>query len=200
MKKSSEGIIFIVDISGYSKFVKEIDNEIGAEVISDLLHTIIKSNYLSFRISEIEGDAVLFYKLDHIYPISKILLQFEIMLTEFNKKIDYYKNLYHNVADLSLKLVVHYGTIGKFSTDGFNKLFGNTLVEAHRLLKNSIPYRTYTLITNAYQEKLNQLELDSGKNIDSQQHYDQYDIGKLHYSFYPFKNSKYRIENTLAIA
>ncbi|WP_437373562.1 DUF2652 domain-containing protein [Maribacter litoralis] len=200
MKKSSEGIIFIVDISGYSKFVKEIDNEIGAIVISDLLHTIIKANYLSFRISEIEGDAILFYKLDHIYPVGKILLQFEVMLKAFNKRINYYKDLYHYVNTLSLKLVVHYGTIGKFSINGFNKLFGKTLVEAHRLLKNSIPYKTYTLITKTYQEKLKQLELDSSKYIDTVQHYDQYDIGKLHYSFYPFKDSKYKIENTLAIA
>lgn len=200
MKKSSEGIIFIVDISGYSKFVREIDNEIGAEVISDLLHTIIRSNYLSFRISEIEGDAILFYKLDHIYPISKILLQFEAMLKAFNRKIDYYKDLYHNVSSLSLKLVVHYGTIGQFSTDGFNKLFGNTLVEAHRLLKNSIPYKTYTLITKAYHEKLEQLESNTGKHINAIQHYDHYDIGNLYYSFFPYKSYNYRIKNTLAIA
>lgn len=200
MKKSSEGIILIVDISGYSKFVKEIDNEIGAEVISDLLHTIIKSNYLSFRISEIEGDAILFYKLDHIYPINKILQQFEVMLKAFNKKIDYYKNLYHNVTQLSLKLVVHYGTIGKFSIDGFNKLFGNTLIEAHRLLKNSIPYRTYALITKAYHEKLEELELNTGMHLNTMQYHDRYDIGNLYYSFYPYKNSTYRIKNTLAIA
>tara|TARA_R110000744_G_scaffold292190_1_gene402760 strand:+ start:8206 stop:8808 length:603 start_codon:yes stop_codon:yes gene_type:complete len=200
MKKSSEGIIFIVDISGYSKFVKEIDNEIGIEVISDLLHTIIKANYLSFRISEIEGDAILFYKLDHIYPIRKILLQFEVMLKEFNKKIDYYKNLYHNVTSLSLKLVVHYGTIGKFSIEGFNKLFGNTLVEAHRLLKNSIPYKTYTLITKTYQEKLEQLEVDTSKYLNAVQHFDHYDIGKLYYSFFPYKTSEFQIKNTLAIA
>ena len=200
MKKSSEGIIFIVDISGYSKFVKEIDNEIGAEVISDLLHTIIKANYLSFRISEIEGDAILFYKLDHIYPVSKILLQFEVMLKEFNKRIDYYKDLYHNVTTLSLKLVVHYGTIGKFSTDGFNKLFGKTLVEAHRLLKNSIPYKTYALITRAYHEKLEQLGSCTSKHLNAIQHFDQYDIGNLYYSFFPSKTSTYRIKNTLAVA
>lgn len=199
MKKSSEGIIFIVDISGYSRFVQEIENEIGAEVISDLLHTIIKSNYLSFRISEIEGDAVLFYKLKHIYPIKKILLQFEAMLSAFNKKIEYYKDLYHNVSSLSLKLVVHYGTIGKFSIDGFHKLFGNTLVEAHRLLKNSIPSKTYALITKAYYEKLETLGLQSKKQITGQQQYDRYDVGNLHYYFYPYPSKSYQF-NTLAIA
>ena len=200
MKKSTEGMIYIVDISGYSKFVKEIDNDIGAEVISDLLHTIIKSNYLSFRISEIEGDAILFYRLDHIYPIERILLQFEVMLKEFNKKLDYYKDLYHNVTSLSLKLVVHYGTIGNFTVDGFNKLFGNTLVEAHRLLKNSVPYKTYVLFTKAYHEKLEKLNLNPGQEKYATKHHDHYDIGSLYYSFFAYKSDAYRIKNTLAVA
>jgi len=200
MKKSSEGIIFIVDISGYAKFVKEIENEIGVEVISNLLHTIIKSNYLSFGISEIEGDAILFYKLNNIYPVKKILLQFEAMLTAFNKKIDYYKDLYHNVTTLSLKLVVHYGTIGKFSIDGFNKLFGNTIVEAHRLLKNSIPSKTYVLITKAYFEKLEELGLYPGLYVNAKQHHDHYDIGNLDYSFFLYTPPNYQIKNMLEIA
>jgi len=57
-----KGTILIVDISGYTHFVKEADHAAGAQVISSLLSSIITNNTLGFHISEIEGDAILFYK------------------------------------------------------------------------------------------------------------------------------------------
>ena len=57
-----KGIILIADTSGYTHFVKQADHAAGAQVISSLLSSIISNNTMGFHISEIEGDAILFYK------------------------------------------------------------------------------------------------------------------------------------------
>ena len=54
-----KGLIFIPDISGFTNFVKKIDDELGWKITRELLIEIIESNPLYLEISEIEGDAVL---------------------------------------------------------------------------------------------------------------------------------------------
>lgn len=81
------GTIFIVDISGYTTFVRETQNAVGLPTVSKLLKEIISSNYLLFKVSEIEGDAILFYRYGMPYPVDVILRQFEVMLLAFNKRI-----------------------------------------------------------------------------------------------------------------
>ncbi|QMW05014.1 DUF2652 domain-containing protein [Spirosoma foliorum] len=63
-----KGTILIVDISGYSQFVKQANNITGASVIASLLGSIIRNNTLDFQLSEIEGDAILFYKYGATQP------------------------------------------------------------------------------------------------------------------------------------
>jgi len=58
-----QGLIFIPDISGFTNFVKNIDIDLGVSITSDLLNGIIDNNPLDLDISEIEGDAVLYYRL-----------------------------------------------------------------------------------------------------------------------------------------
>lgn len=62
MDNAKAGILFIPDISGFSEFVKNTQSKKGAEIIAQLLDVILQNNCLSFDISEIEGDAALFYK------------------------------------------------------------------------------------------------------------------------------------------
>jgi hypothetical protein len=54
------GLIFIPDISGFTKFVTETELEHSRYIIEELLEAIINSNELGLNISEIEGDAILF--------------------------------------------------------------------------------------------------------------------------------------------
>ncbi|MES2269067.1 MAG: DUF2652 domain-containing protein [Bacteroidota bacterium] len=132
------GTIYIVDISGYTTFVKETKNAVGLLSVSRLLQEIISANNTFFNISEIEGDAVLFYRFVTPYQIDVVLSQFEAMLLAFNNMIDKLKIYGKTVTLLSIKSVVHYGVISKFSIGRFEKLYGKPLIEAHRLLKNSI--------------------------------------------------------------
>jgi hypothetical protein len=50
--------------------------------------------------------------------------------------------------DLTLKLIVHYGEMSEFRIGNFTNLYGQVVIEAHRLLKNSIPSNAYVLLTD----------------------------------------------------
>lgn len=78
MFEDNKGLVFIVDISGYSQFIREISLSEGISVIRHLLKGIIKCNQLSLNISEIEGDAILFYHLG-TPPSVEDVLQLELL-------------------------------------------------------------------------------------------------------------------------
>ena len=111
MERSKEEIVFIPDISGFSNFVKATDSKKGAGIISQLLDVILQNICLSFDISEIEGDAVLFYKFGKPFSIPSILSQYEALLDQFNVKLEELAVEMPAVRKLSLKLIVHYGVI-----------------------------------------------------------------------------------------
>lgn len=179
-----KGTILIVDISGYSQFVQQADNTAGASVIASLLGSIIRNNALGFHISEIEGDAILFYKYGAALPVTAVLSQFEQMLSAFNERIEQLKINCPQVAMLSIKMVTHYGVITEFMVDRFRKIYGQAVIEAHRLLKNHIHSHTYALVTHQYvqQEQHDPIGQWEGKS----QLCEVYDVGELCYTYFPY--------------
>ena len=61
-KMENRGLLFIPDISGFTRFVNEVEIEHSRFIIQQLLETLIRANDSNLQISEIEGDAILFYK------------------------------------------------------------------------------------------------------------------------------------------
>ena len=150
-----KGLIFIPDISGFTNFVKKIDIDLGWKITRELLIEIIESNPLYLEISEIEGDAVLYYKQGKPIEIEALMNGFQEIMKAFNRKYEQLRELYGIEADLSLKLIVHYGSLSTFQIKGFTKLYGRTVIEAHRLLKNGSTSNNYILITDEYFKALN---------------------------------------------
>ncbi len=150
MEPVSKGLVFIPDISGFTRFVEQVDLETGRQVISALLSALLESNQLGLQVSEIEGDAVLFYKFGIPPSLPETLAQFEVMRQAFADKLGEMHDLLPEGTELSLKLIVHYGPLATYSLGGFTKLYGLAVVEAHRLLKNKINSHTYVLVTDAY--------------------------------------------------
>lgn len=182
-KSMKKRIIFIPDISGYSRFVKETEITEGASITASLLRTLIATNNLSLRISEIEGDSILFYRYGNVYSLKKLLRQFNDMFVSFNEQKKKLAIRNPGVNNLSLKAVVHYGDIEEFSVNGFNKIYGSTVVEAHRLLKNSLELDSYLLISDAYEKQLEVTQnaptyAFSGKVCEC------YDVGNICYTFF----------------
>lgn len=71
----SEALIFIPDISGYTKFITETEAKHSKHIIVELLEVIISANNLGMQISEIEGDAVLYYRKGDPPKIDELILQ-----------------------------------------------------------------------------------------------------------------------------
>jgi hypothetical protein len=153
----NQAVIFIPDISGFTKFVTETEIEHSNHIISELIEVIINSNMLKLTISEIEGDAVLFYLKGKPLRMEEIINQSKKMF------IDFHTNLHEmewnasckcgacsTASNLTLKFITHYGEIREVAIQNFTKLIGSDVILAHRLLKNNVPEREYILITDNY--------------------------------------------------
>ncbi|NML56251.1 DUF2652 domain-containing protein [Chryseobacterium cheonjiense] len=144
-----KGLIIIPDISGYTEFVNGICIEAGRYITRELLSTILQADTIGMSVSEIEGDAILFYKFGKKPPVHKILKMYETMLNAFNIKRKEIESVVGYTLNLSLKLVAHYGSFSEYTIGPFKKLYGEPVVKAHSLLKNNIESKTYILLTSA---------------------------------------------------
>ena len=145
---ANKGMVFIPDISGFTELVRSTDLITGKNITYGLLSTIIKHNILDFEIAEIEGDAVFFYKWQPIFSIEDIIRQFDALKQAFDERKDELQKKYKIHLDLDIKAVAHYGDMSGYFLGGFRKLYGEVVVESHRLLKNSILEHSYLLMTN----------------------------------------------------
>jgi hypothetical protein len=152
---ADNGLLFIPDISGFTKFVNETEIEHSRIIIEELLENIINSNKIGLHISEVEGDAILFYRFGDSPSIEEISNQVEKMFCNFQKQIKSYEQARmcvctacKSAVSLSLKIITHYGEFSSYSVKDFNKLIGKDVIVAHQLLKNDIDMHEYWLITN----------------------------------------------------
>lgn len=186
-----KGLIIIPDISGFTNFVKSIDIDLGVSVTSDLLNEIIDSNPLDIEISEIEGDAILFYKVGKPLLLKNVFAGFKNIYEAFNNKFESLKTLYNIEANLSLKFIVHYGEINVYNIKGFKKLYGQTVIESHCLLKNGEGNKDYILITEDYFKALDPtvsvVNSSVWKYTTSGAH-SFTGLRKIEYSFYNYSN------------
>src|ERR1700742_4255600 len=83
----NKGLLFIPDISGFTKFVNGTDIDHSRLIIQELLETLINSNRSGFEVSEIEGDAILFYKFGDRPEMGELYRQVEAMFTGFHKHL-----------------------------------------------------------------------------------------------------------------
>lgn len=153
-------LVFIPDISGFTSFVNNTAIEHSQHIISELLEIIIDANKTNLSISEIEGDAVLFFKNDSIPDFEVILDQSQEMFLRFHTHLNEIEQANvcqcgacRTASNLSLKFVVHLGKIEEVSVKQFNKLIGSDLILAHRLLKNNIDGDEYLLLSQTYLEE-----------------------------------------------
>ena len=158
--------MFIPDISGFTKFVNATEISHSQHIIAELLELIIDSNQLDLIVSEIEGDAVLFYRFREVPSLADVLKQVERTFLEFHRHLKLYEG--YRVCDcgacttawmLTLKMVVHVGDITLINVKNQSKLYGPDVITVHRLLKNNVPENEYLLFSNRYFDALNGREL-----------------------------------------
>lgn len=186
-KASSKSVIFIPDISGFSKFVNDIEILHGREITAELLEEIISSDELDLEISEVEGDAVLFYKMGEPIPIYEIYNQAVKTLHKFHQKKDEVQqkkickcNACKSVKNLSLKFIVHFDNVELINIKQFKKLYGKGVILAHRLLKNNLEEKEYILFTDNYPVDYN-ASFDTFKIFQTEQEIDE--VGKVNCNY-----------------
>ena len=154
-KMENKGLLFIPDISGFTRFVTDMEIEHSRSIIQELLEILIDSNQLGLEISEVEGDAILFYKFGESPELDAIYQQVKKMFCSFHSHLLAYENRRFcqckaclSAVNLSLKVVTHYGEFTGYTVKNFYKLIGKDVIVAHQLLKNDIEQHEYWLVTN----------------------------------------------------
>jgi hypothetical protein len=201
MKKS---LHFIPDISGFTQFVQTTEVAHSQHVIAELLEVLLAANTQDLELTEIEGDALFFFKEEEIPPLDKILGQVETMFTAFYSHLKLLEenricpcNACATAPNLELKVIVHCGELQFNTVQGKRKPFGRQVIEVHRLMKNSVDSDNYVLFSDelvqevklpeGYQSTLYQFQSGSneydGKEVPY--HYSVIDAGQLKLSRFP---------------
>jgi hypothetical protein len=151
----NQGLLFIPDISGFTRFVNEIEIGHSRHIIQQLLEVLINANEAGLEISEIEGDAILFYKFGAPLELPTLYRQVEKMFCEFHRHLNMYDQrkicqcrACISAIDLTLKVITHYGEFTTYQVKNFSKLIGKDVILAHQLLKNDIEQHEYWLVTD----------------------------------------------------
>lgn len=151
----NRGLLFIPDISGFTRFVTEMEIGHSRHIIQQLLEVLIDANQLGLEVSEIEGDAILFYRFGDRPDLDALYAQIERMFTDFHRHLQTYEHrrlcqcqACVSAIALTLKVVTHYGEFTGYNVKSFSKLIGKDVIVAHQLLKNDIPEHEYWLVTD----------------------------------------------------
>ncbi|MBA6157345.1 DUF2652 domain-containing protein [Tenacibaculum sp. S7007] len=172
-------LLFLPDISGFTKFIQTTEAEHSQHVIAELLEVLINANTEGLHLAEIEGDALFFYKEKEIPSLEKLLAQVEQMFTAFYSHLKLLENnrvcpcnACSTAHNLQLKIIAHCGDIQFINVQNSRKPFGKEVIEVHRLMKNSVNSDNYVLfsselsdiihLSNTYKTKL--YHFKSGSN------------------------------------
>jgi Protein of unknown function (DUF2652) len=152
-----KGFLLLADITGYTPFVATTELEHSQEILQQMLKSIISFLTPTFRLAEVEGDAVFVYS-DNIVRNDLVLETIESAYFAFRDKRRSLLRLRtchckacEMAASLDLKFVVHYGDFIMNNVSGKDKPLGSSVNIVHRLLKNHVVnttgWTTYALFT-----------------------------------------------------
>ena len=186
----AKSLLFLPDISGYTKFIQTTEVEHSQHVISELLEILIAANTENLHLAEIEGDALFFYKDGEIPSQERLLAQIETMFTAFHSHLKLLEehricpcNACATAPNLELKIIAHAGELQHIEVQGNRKPFGQQVIEAHRLLKNSVDSSNYVLISSALALEIQLSKYYSSKIFRFRKSSDTYDNAEVEYLY-----------------
>jgi ribosome-associated toxin RatA of RatAB toxin-antitoxin module len=195
-EEMSKTLLFIPDISGFTNFVQTTEVEHSQHVIAELLEILIASNTQNLKLAEVEGDALFFFKEDNLPSQEKLLAQIETMYTAFYGHLKLLEknricpcNACSMAPKLELKILAHCGIVQNLEVQGKRKPFGQAVIEAHRLLKNSVESDNYVIISNQLAEELKMPLTYSSRLFNFVESSEHYDNKELKFSYSEIDNS-----------
>lgn len=191
IRSAQPTLLFIPDISGFTEFVNQTELVHSQHIIEELLEILIDANEIDLEVSEIEGDAILFYRNGMSPTAAELLAQVQRMFVKFHAHLKLYDS--HRICqcgaccgaiNLSLKFIVHYGETGTNQVKSHSKLFGKDVIVAHRLLKNEVPHRDYVLFTDQLINSCSSwVEVDQASWAEPEHASEAFDLGTVNYCF-----------------
>ena len=186
----SDTLIFIPDISGFTNFVHNTAISHGKHIIKELLELLVEKNELKLEISEIEGDAILFYRKGKLPSVKQLLEQAKSMFLAFHNHLKLYETqricqcgACSSAFDLTLKVIVHAGNVEEINISNHKKLYGDDVILAHRLLKNDIEQNEYLLLTEELFDIDENQKLEEWVSFENTEvRYDNLEEVKFHYT------------------
>lgn len=158
---AEEVLFFIPDLGGFTRFIAETEIQHSQHIVRELLETLVDANTLGMKVSEFEGDAVLFYRTGAPPPLEKIVQQARKMYLDFHTRLQQFEyaricqcGACASASGITLKMVAHAGSAGTMQVKDHVKFIGKDIIIAHRLLKNSVPSPEYLLVTGTTLSKL----------------------------------------------
>jgi hypothetical protein len=166
----SNCLICIPDLTGFTRFISDADISFSGKVVPSILKALISSNKSGFHLSEVEGDAVLFYTFEPFPNLQQLYNQCIFFLENFRGELERIKhdhpgefNQYLKENMLGLKIVIHSGPTSAQKIDTRTKLIGEDVIKAHRLLKNSVKAHEYILISENFLSGIEEEEEEISK-------------------------------------
>ena len=203
----NKSLLFLPDISGFTKFIQSTEVEHSQHVISELLEELIAANTQELQLAEVEGDALFFYKEEEIPKQEDLFDLVENMFVAFYSHLKLLEknricpcNACSTAPNLELKIIVHGGELQFITVQDKRKPFGKQVIEAHRLMKNSVPSDNYVLLSEEitthlqlnekYQSKLFNLEIGQNEYDDKVLKYLYGIVDKNDLELRPFSRAK----------
>jgi hypothetical protein len=191
---NSNALIFLPDISGFTQFVTQTEIQHSRHIIAELLETVMRANELGLKVSEVEGDAVLFYRMGEppsleelVHQATKMFLDFHAYLKVIERDRVCECGACQSASRLSMKFIGHYGELQETPIGTFTKLIGGDVILAHVLMKNTIPQHEYLLLTQKYLETQPAGERKLDEWVTFKTNIEELEsFGEVHTEFIPF--------------
>ena len=162
------GCIVIVDISGYTQFVKMHRTAMvhAEQIITDLMESVLDVQGPPLVLDKLMGDAATFYSRDaEDSSAAAIAAQVVRFFDAFNESEGVLVSCNVCICDacnqmgsLKLKAILHHGDLLLKQMGGSTELAGEDVIVAHRLLKNSADGDEYIMMTEAFYTRSGGLE------------------------------------------
>ena len=190
-----DSLLLIPDISGFTAFVNETEVKHSKHIISELLELIIESDQLGMTVSEIEGDAVFFYKKERVPTLDELIDQAKRTFISFHAHLKNYESrricpcgACCTANSLTLKFIALRSEIDFINVKSFQKPYGSGVILAHRLLKNDIDDKEYLLINSEYYSSAAHETTRTDGESFLQGKMDYPDFGEITYQYLPLSD------------
>lgn len=155
------GYFLIADISGYTAFLTSSEQDHASPILRSLLSSLVEQIGEPLHLWRMDGDAVLAYTTKNEFPTGETFLG--ICENLYNTFATLRQNIVANttctckacanVAELDLKIMVHYGDFEEMQIGPMTDISGAEVILVHRMAKTDVKAVTginsYALISDS---------------------------------------------------